>query len=110
MGDRDVTARVFGKLAAHRKPEFTKGEDEDLWTVTHIPTGFAVKAGITKEAARYILNALGKEDWNFTRPRDCPRSTSLAAAKCLRELATLERLVGATPVPRRHATGKGNYS
>jgi hypothetical protein len=69
--DSDVTmvasAIVRGNLALHG----TVNDDAPPWTITHIPTGYAVSRFIHGDEARKALrslNALG--DWAFENPKD----------------------------------------
>lgn len=59
-----------GRLAVHRTGASTIAAS---WTITHVPTGYAVAYRDTRAAAlraRKALEALG-DRWDFTDPDDC---------------------------------------
>jgi hypothetical protein len=57
---RVICATLNGKLALH------KSIDRRGYTLTHIPTGYALRVGIrNKMAAEDVMLAIENEDWNF---------------------------------------------
>ena len=58
-----IVATLNGKLALH------KSVDRRGYTITHVPTGFAVQVGIrNKKKAKDLMLVLENEDWNFKVP------------------------------------------
>lgn len=72
IGERAVVAYMVGKyLAVHEDPDQEKMIGE-LWSITHVPTGFAVRKKIeTKAWAIDVCHDVEKlMDWNFDKPED----------------------------------------
>lgn len=70
---RVVRAKVFGLLCIHRTPSSTGGFFQGKYTITHIPTGFAVKSLISKREALRLVKKLQQFDWNFKRAKTALR-------------------------------------
>jgi hypothetical protein len=68
-GPMAIRARVFGKLAVHRA--LTGDNYPENWSITHIPTGLAVKSAATsdKRQALFFAKRLAELPlWDFKRP------------------------------------------
>jgi len=53
--------RVAGNLALHA----AHNTDEEAWSITHIPTGYAACTVRTKQIAEMIFDRFETLDWNF---------------------------------------------
>lgn len=79
-----IVATLNGKLALH------KTIDKRGYTITHVPTGFALRIGIrNKKAAENLMLVLENEDWNFKVPH---------SRKWKAQMARLKPIVFALPV------------
>lgn len=67
-----VRAKRFGLLAVHRSYYYYPAAG-DLFTVSHIPTGLAVRSGIPKTIALELASQLQPLDWNFKRKASAKR-------------------------------------
>lgn len=63
FGTRTVRAIVRDGLALH------PSEDNEGWTITHVPTGAAVVRLRTGQTARRAMRELRAFNWSFTRMR-----------------------------------------
>lgn len=78
-----VKSKRFDSLAVHRPAGWNGGED--VWTISHIPTGMAVAEQVPKEQVRDLLGKLEPLDWNFTHPLRIPTETYVAARRIIPE-------------------------
>lgn len=69
-----VEAEIVGEyLAVHRHYR-----DEDIWVVTHVPTGYAFCWATSEADARAIAEAvLPAYDWSFTTPDGQPKGDDM---------------------------------
>jgi len=72
-GTKRVRAKQLNAIfAAHRTLNDKYHLMCDEWTVTHIPTGWAVARVMTMDAARaiaaYLCEAASLQSWSFSRP------------------------------------------
>lgn len=71
---RRVRARIIGLLAVHKTPRTKGGFFGDSYTITHIPTGYAVRSFIgSKSDALEMMLKLQPLNWNFKKPKPLPR-------------------------------------
>lgn len=59
-----VEAEVFGHLAVHRS---IAGDD---FTVSHVPTGMAIRRYMSKLEALALVTLLGCLNWDFREPKE----------------------------------------
>lgn len=73
FGTAAIRARSIGKyLAVHKTLLNAKqraAKAGDFYTITHVPTGYAVKYDLPRVEALHLAKALLKVDWNFKTPR-----------------------------------------
>lgn len=62
---KEVQAEVFGKLAIHPAASL-----DGTYTITHIPTGWAVERKLTRQQAVEILVLVGHLNWDFKDKAD----------------------------------------
>ena len=69
-----VEAEIIGEyLAIHRHYR-----RDDIWVVTHVPTGYALCWAESEDDARAIAEAaLPAYDWSFTTPAEQPRGRDM---------------------------------
>lgn len=85
-----VEASVYDRLAVHRRHDIGGGVLSG-WTVTHIPTGKAVRRGISFRDARRLAKELSTLDWNWGKFGRKPRMTKRVRATLDAAVAILER-------------------
>ncbi len=66
-----VDAEVHDRLAIHRSWARRPGH----WTVTHVPTGYAIFTCHTKAEAEGLLRRIAPLDWDFMEGNALPRPT-----------------------------------
>lgn len=77
-----VRASMFGFLAVHRAPGWERGM-ENVWTITHIPTGMAAAELVPTSEIRDLLNRLLPLNWDFDHPLRIPKKTYAAALRII---------------------------
>jgi hypothetical protein len=77
-----VDAEVHDRLAIHRSWARRPGH----WTVTHVPTGYAIFTCHTKAEAEGLLRRIAPLDWDFMEGNAIPRPTLLALRRLNRTL------------------------
>jgi hypothetical protein len=75
-----VEGEIYRLLAIH--PAYQKPK---LWTVSHVPSGCAIKKNIKREQAEAIVNELWHLDWSGTAEEAVERNRE-AAGPVLRRL------------------------
>ena len=76
---RHVKAYSFGPLAVNRSLD-KSGIELRSWSVTHVPTGYAIVRGMRYKLAVEAAKALSKLDWPISKdPRVTIRRTDLRA-------------------------------
>src|SRR5882672_2966610 len=80
QGEIKVQAKLYysgtrrATLAVHRPPGYETG-DPDVWNLTHIRSGWAVKLGLTFTDAVFLAETLKGENWEYDTPRETPAET-----------------------------------
>jgi hypothetical protein len=81
-GPKTRQAKRVGLLAIHKENGMF---GSSLFTITHIPTGYAVFKGPTEDIALRVAERLQVLDWNFTDPTESQKIAP-QANKIVREL------------------------
>jgi hypothetical protein len=72
-----VRAKVYGNLAIHNALD----TDQNLYTITHVPTGKSVTTEIyNSEVAKDLVKLLNALDWSFTEQADLDKNYAQARA------------------------------
>ena len=74
---RIVTDENGKSLFAIHRTWFTSIVDLSSYTVTHVPTGYAICKDLEKDVAMAVLETLVNEktlNWNFTDPKDATKT------------------------------------
>jgi hypothetical protein len=85
-GECRVTGRVLGDLAVHKTIGSSRG-----FTMTHVPTGFAVVSGLEESVLSRIAEELQPFDWSFRDPYGMPLEMLVEVKKIV------EKHAGAPP-------------
>ena len=79
--DVEVVARRGG-LILHRTVESL--DEEDRWTITHEPSGFALATDMAQDVARELLDSLAQlGGWEQVQSRDVPAQLAVSALEHL---------------------------
>lgn len=81
----EIDAELVGRhFAAHRAEWELLGARS--WTLTHVPSGYAVCQGLrSRKAALKLAEAIGRLDWDFRHPRRMPKRTRHEATKLVEQ-------------------------
>ena len=79
MGMVGVKGRVLGLFGVHREGGY--------WTVTHIPTGYACRTGLSKMKALELQREFHESpvDWSFSNPKKAPKKTQAWAKQAVKK-------------------------